>query len=552
MKKTLYPRQAAAVSALYAALRKSPESVPYADLFTSFGKALVAAKICNDGILAGKRVLQLVPTEELVKQNFLELMHYVDDTGGLGRCVGGKTKVYQINRQCVVAMAKSFVNRAHASGKWDLVVVDEADLFSPKPGTIYQKIAAAILKNNPKCRFIGFTGSPYCQDLGLLHETSGKYTPFFTECCFEADIKEAILSGDLSRPKNISGHLHVDMDGLPVAGKDYDISIMGARFEKILPHAVADMKAKYAAYGIKTSLIFASTVENARHIMNEWGDASTMRLVVSDKAIMSDTERANNLHWLENGNGDRHIVNVGILTTGYNFPALQCVTFFRAILFPRLYIQIAGRVLRKHESKEWGYLLDYGTNIDRHGPIDGINIKAPKGKGDGEAPYRLCQECGTKNAVQAKSCKLCSYVFPPPETGNYGMRSNATPIESALVYDISGLSWLAGKTIYSASQKEAITLHYHGDDNEIVFTEILKFDDTDKGQHLHAQARLLQLLKDPSFYFDTLMEMEGGVCVKNVSLVLEEMDDYLKAVRQITVTKADKYYQITGIKYEQK
>lgn len=550
MKKTLYPRQNDAVKALYAALRKNPDAKPYADLFTSFGKALVAAKICNDGILAGKRVLQLVPTEELVKQNFAELMAYADDPGGLGRCVGGNTKVYQINRQCVVAMAKSFVNRAHASGKWDLVVIDECDLFSPKPGTIYQKIAAAILKNNPNCRFIGFTGSPYRQDLGLLHETGGRYAPFFTECCFEGNIKEAIAAGDLSPPKNISGHLHVDMDGLPVAGKDYDIDIMGARFEKILPHAVADMKAKYAAYGIKTSLIFASTVENARHIMTEWGDPSTIRLVVSDKKVMPSDERAQNLHWLENGEGERHIVNVGILTTGYNFPALQCVTYFRAILFPRLYVQIAGRVIRKHESKEWGYMLDYGTNIDRHGPIDDINIKAPKGTGDGEAPYRLCEDCGTKNAAQAKSCRVCGYVFPPPETGNYGMRSNATALNGVLVHDISKISWSVGETVYGSSKKPAISLHYHDHDNEIVFNEALRFDDTDKGQHLHAQARLLQLLKDKGTYFNTLMDMPGGVSVRNVSLLMEEWEDYLHEVRQITVSRQGKYYQITGMGYE--
>ena len=57
-------------------------------------------------------------------------------------------------------------------------------------------------------------------------------------------------------------------------------------------------------------------------------------------------------------------------------------------------------------------LLDFGGNVERHGPIDDVAVKTP-GKGDGEAPAKTCPEC--LMIVAAGVQTECGHEFPPPE-----------------------------------------------------------------------------------------------------------------------------------------
>ena len=73
---------------------------------------------------------------------------------------------------------------------------------------------------------------------------------------------------------------------------------------------------------------------------------------------------------------------------------------------------MGGRGMRLSEGKYDCLVLDYAGNIQRHGPIDAINVKEKKGKGEGEAPIKVCPECETIVHAAVRFC-ACGHEFPP-------------------------------------------------------------------------------------------------------------------------------------------
>jgi DNA repair protein RadD len=68
-------------------------------------------------------------------------------------------------------------------------------------------------------------------------------------------------------------------------------------------------------------------------------------------------------------------VNVGVLTTGFDYPELEAVLMARSTMSLALYYQIIGRVMRPHKNKESGWFVDLGGNVDLFGKIETMQIK---------------------------------------------------------------------------------------------------------------------------------------------------------------------------------
>ena len=111
----------------------------------------------------------------------------------------------------------------------------------------------------------------------------------------------------------------------------------------------------------------------------------------------------------------RWLVNVNVLTTGFDAPMIDCVVLARPTLSPGLYYQMVGRGFRLHESKTDTLVLDYGGNIQRHGCVDAITLKIKNGCGGGDAPIRECPDCHTILPISVSRCASCGYIFPIPE-----------------------------------------------------------------------------------------------------------------------------------------
>jgi DNA repair protein RadD len=376
-------------------------------------------------------------------------------------------------------------------------------------------------------KIIGLTATPYRQDQGMLHEDCVKGKAIFTKMAYETNIPDLIKQGYLSHVESISGEVEADMTDVKMKGQDYDTELAAVKFDAIVVDAVIDMKVKFAAYGINTAIVYASNLANARRIIAEWGESANIRLAYGE---MSTHDRNALTAWLREGNGLRVVVNVGLFVTGFDYRALDCVVFFVATKSLVKYVQIAGRVIRSHEEKELGYVLDYGGNIERHGPID-ATIPPKNKKRKDEAPKKPCLECGEANSLNAKRCKECGAEFISEGTeGNYSMRTKAQALalKQHHRHEITSVLW---ESAFSRKSSLPMIKGLFYEDNELVYTHYLCLDHPGFAAE-NSKRFLMSMFKDKKDYF---LLGKTHINCKSILTLLNDAPKFFKTIKAIEI-----------------
>jgi DNA repair protein RadD len=131
----------------------------------------------------------------------------------------------------------------------------------------------------------------------------------------------------------------------------------------------------------------------------------------------------------------RWLVNVNVLTTGFDAPNVDCVVLLRPTMSPGLYYQMVGRGFRLFDGKADCLVLDYGGNALRHGPVDKLVIKTVGSRdGTGDAPAKECPKCHAVICTVYSTCPECGHDFPPAPS-KITPTSAGTPILSGEITD---------------------------------------------------------------------------------------------------------------------
>jgi DNA repair protein RadD len=146
----------------------------------------------------------------------------------------------------------------------------------------------------------------------------------------------------------------------------------------------------------------------------------------------------------------KFLVNVNVLTTGFDAPNIDCVVLLRPTASAGLYVQMVGRGFRLHETKTDCLVLDYGGNIMRHGPVDAIHVKDKNDKGSGTAPQKECPECQSIVNAAAKTCSDCGYEFPVTDRDTL---ANTASNEGVLSGEIVDTEYEVDDVVYSVHSK---------------------------------------------------------------------------------------------------
>jgi DNA repair protein RadD len=113
----------------------------------------------------------------------------------------------------------------------------------------------------------------------------------------------------------------------------------------------------------------------------------------------------------------RALVNVNVLSTGFDAPHTDLLAFLRPTKSPGLYIQACGRGMRIAPGKTDCLVLDFAGNIAEHGPVDNVRPPKRRGKSTEPAPMRECDECGALMAPATRECPGCGKVFEIQDRG---------------------------------------------------------------------------------------------------------------------------------------
>ena len=405
---SLRPYQQAAVDAVYDHLRRRDDN-PCVVIPTAGGKTPIMATICRDVVqLWSGRVLILAHVKELLEQAVEKLHTMAPDLFMQIGAYSAGLKSRDTNKPIIVAGIQSAFRRAAELGHFDIILADECHLLPPDGEGMYRTFLADARVVNPHVRLIGLTATPYRMATG---EICGPEN-LLNHICYEVGVRELITQGYLCPLKSKAGKQKVDTSNLHVRGGEFVAGEVEALMDNDTTVRAACREIVDYAQNRHAVLIFAAGVQHAQHVQQILTESGCeCGFVCGDT---SPTERAATLERFKSG-GLKFLVNVNVLTTGFDAPNIDCVALLRPTNSPGLYYQMVGRGFRLHPSKTDCLVLDFGGNILRHGPVDALQVKRPGAAGTGEAPAKECPECQTVVHAACSHCPDCGYEFPAPE-----------------------------------------------------------------------------------------------------------------------------------------
>ena len=413
---TLRPYQSDAVEAVYQHLREK-DTNPCVVIPTAGGKSLCIAQVAKDAVTRWSgRVMILAHVKELVEQNAGKLKAICPElpvgvySAGLDR--------RDVSQPVVVAGIQSVYNRIDEFKPFDLVMIDEVHMVPPDGEGRYRTFLEAAKKANPHVRLIGWTATPYRTQGGLICKPEN----LLNEVCYEIGVKDLINKGFISKITAKAGMVKADTEGLHVRAGEF----VSEDVEKLMGDAglvnSACREIAELTKDRKACLIFCTSIAHCRKVADAIRRFSGEECAIVTGDTLAD-EREETIRRLrgESVKADlfsekpplRYACNVSVLTTGTDIPRLDTIALLRPTNSPGLLVQMVGRGFRlsPDTGKTECLVLDYGRNIERHGPIDMIKVKEP-GQGGGGPLAKECPKCRSMVPLSVMLCPDCGYQWP--------------------------------------------------------------------------------------------------------------------------------------------
>lgn len=423
----LRPYQAEAISAVYEHLRTRDDN-PCVVIPTAGGKTPVMATICRDAVQQWDgRVLILAHVKELLEQAVDKLHTMAPDLWNRIGVYSAGLRSRDTDHSIIVAGIQSVYRRACDLGRFDLTLVDEAHLIPPSGEGMYQQFLSDAKVVNPNVRLIGLTATPYRMTTGAICAPAPE--GLLNHVCYEVGVRELIVQGYLCPLKSKAGRRKADTSGLHLRGGEYIPGEVESLMDEDSLVSSACREIVDQTADRNSVLIFASGVKHALHIQRVLGELGhECGFVCGETPGVFRDEILKRFR----GGDLKYLVNVNVLTTGFDAPNIDAVAMLRPTNSPGLYYQMVGRGFRLHPSKENCLVLDFGGNILRHGPVDALQIKDPT-SGEGKAPAKECPQCNAVIHAAYTVCPECGHEFPPPKREQHDREASTAGIISGEV-----------------------------------------------------------------------------------------------------------------------
>jgi superfamily II DNA or RNA helicase len=358
---------------------------------TGSGKTEIAIGVIRGARLKGKRVVFLCNRVNLVEQasrRFLRagIMHGIIQGANT-------TRVYE---HVLVASIQT-VTRRGGLPPVDLIVIDEAHAVA---GSKAYRAVIAAAKGIP---VIGLSATPYSRGLGKHYDDLGG--ALFEQMVIASTITELIAQNYLV-DCDVYAPSEPDMVGIKQSRNafgelDYTDADVGRATDK--PQLIGDIIAHWFRLAAGTATVcFASNIAHSKHIVEGFLSAGVPAEHID--CYTPEDERQAILRRIETGQ-TLVISNVGVLAEGWDFPACKTLILARPTKSLIRYIQMAGRVLRPHESKVRALILDHSGTVHRLGfPTEEFPLELDDGTPKDAAASKA------REKPLPKPCSSCSYM----------------------------------------------------------------------------------------------------------------------------------------------
>lgn len=410
----LYPYQEEAVKSILQDLALTNDAL-LCVLPTGTGKSHVIAALIQY-VLKDKtycRVLMLTHRQEIINQNKNKLQEYAPNLP-IG-IYSAALKEKELTKRVTFASITSIYKKAYQLGRIDYIIIDEAHLVPLIKSGCYRSFIEECQKINKLVRIIGFTATPYRLDGGLLLEGNER---IFTKITYELSIKKAIDDKYLSpvTTKSSSNELSITTD--KITGSDFNLHEIEKSFFSKAPALVVKDIIERASI-CNSILIFTATIAQGFEVYLELVSLGQLSSILTGKTKVK--ERNKTIQDFKNTN-IKFLINCAVLTTGFDAPNIDCIVLLRPTISTALYVQMVGRGMRLFPGKERCLVLDYGRNIETHGPIDNLSIKCLPAATKQQKTQKICPGCAALIIYISSICPQCGHIFMRADILTYDIK----------------------------------------------------------------------------------------------------------------------------------
>lgn len=332
---------------------------------TAFGKSIVIAKIAHE---LGEKLLVIQPSKELLEQNYNKFIN-----------LGGKASIYSASMnekeigEVTYATIGSIVNIAWKFKELGItkVIIDECDRFPREPdGMLRRFLTAAKITH-----ILGLTATPlklqtnideYFQPFSklVMLTSKSKKGNFFKDIIHVAQIKEMCDMGfwsplqyesyDFATGDLVYNSTKADFtdDSIRKAYKQNDIA--GKIIKRI--SELPDRKSILIAVpSIDEAKELSTRLPSCEAVFSGMPDSERNRIIDDFKALRL-----------------RIVVQVTILSVGFDHPQLDCIITGRPTASLSWWYQFVGRVTRIHPDKENGLVIDFVGSVPKFGKVEDL------------------------------------------------------------------------------------------------------------------------------------------------------------------------------------
>ncbi|RKF19727.1 DEAD/DEAH box helicase [Alginatibacterium sediminis] len=521
---------------------------------TGAGKSLVIAELAR---LARFPIIVLAHVKELVEQNHAKFVQLGLSQQGLKAGVfaaglGKKQSQFQVTFASIQSITR---NLSAFDGYYSLLIVDECHRVSLDQDSQYQQLITHLSITNPRLKVLGLTATPYRLDKGWIYQKHyhGFYRSesekMFERCIFELPLRRLIKDGFLTEPKVIDAPAaRYQFDELPIQFQNAQLEQFLSRYARITQAICAQIKS--LAEDRQAVMIFAASVKHAQEIQSYF-EPKQCALITAETPML---ERDQLIQAFKNKEL-KFLVNVSVLTTGFDAPHVDMIAILRRTDSVSLYQQIVGRGLRLADNKSDCWVIDYaGNGYDLYQPEVGelkpnaqsdlVQVPCPqcdfanlfwgivdsnghiiehygrRCQGEVEQQqcdyrfkYKVCPNCDGQNDIAARECTHCGTALVDADK----MLKQALALKDRKVLRCSGMS-------ASVSGNKLRLVYYDEDGAELSESFNFEFANTHK--------------KFEQLFFRTIL---GQAFSYKEPLVIADKIDQLVAP-DFVIARKQKYY----------
>jgi len=426
----LRPRQSLFVERSLAALCDHGNTLSIAS--TGFGKTIALSAVVERSIEGGDaKACILAHRDELTSQNRSKFGRVAPEITTSVVDAGSKDWA----GQATFAMVPTLTRPANlkAMPALDLLVIDEAH---HAVADSYRRIIDRARTANPDCRIFGVTATPNRGDRKGLRE-------IFDNVGDQVLLGELIASGHLVPPRTfiIDVGVQEQLRAVRKTASDFDMNEVAGIMNRapVTDEVIRHWREKASD---RPTVVFCSTVAHAENVAAAFNDAD-----IAAAVIHGDLDGATRRRILAAyASGEiRVIVNVAVLTEGWDHPPTACVILLRPSSYKSTMIQMIGRGLRTVNPEEYPgivktdcIVLDFGTSSLTHGTLEQDVDLDGREPVPGPAPSKTCPECEAQIPLAVTECPFCGADLS---------RKGSAPIDSFIMSEIdllkrSSFAWV--------------------------------------------------------------------------------------------------------------